>query len=262
VTGIALIPGAEFNAPATSAAFLYNHGKVTLLPGTLGWAPDSYQRGLNSCAGNAINASGFIVGDCTVTLEDLLGNFTNIPSAFFFNGTTRDLNALVRSSDPLKPYVTLTDARGINDSGLVIVNGTDSRDNSGHAYLMQLQLIKVSIYTSASKVTAGSPVTLTWTTSPSPSIGVSCVATGGSEGDGWTGDIALSGTKTVTESAAGTYSYGVSCTVGSQKQQADTSVVVVTSSRSGGGAFDSLSLSFLLGMLALRRIRRKIRLPQ
>lgn len=54
---------------------------------------------------------------------------------------------------------------------------------------------------------AGTPVTLTWTTTPAPTNGVTCVATGGSEADGWTGDIALSGKKTVTESAAGTYSY-------------------------------------------------------
>jgi hypothetical protein len=147
----------------------------------------------------------------------------------------------------------------LNDSGLVIVNGADSRDNSGHAYVMQLQLIKVSIFSSASTVTTITPVTLTWTTTPSPSTGVSCTAAGGSAADGWTGEIALNGKKTVTESTAGTYSYGVSCTVGSQKQQADTSVVVT--SKSGGGAFDSLSLSFLLGMLALRRVRRKIRLP-
>jgi hypothetical protein len=48
--------------------------------------------------------------------------------------------------------------------------------------------------------------------------------------------------------------------VGSQKEQADTSVVVT--SKSGGGAFDSLSLSFLIGILALHRIQRNIRLPQ
>ena len=236
------VTGYEFSPSA--GAFLYSHDKLTVLPNT------------PKCSGNGINTSGFVVGTCPGT-------------AFFYNSTTSDLNDRVSSSDPLKPYVTLKDARGINDSGLVIVNGTDSRDNLGHAYLMQLQLIKVLIYTSASKVTAGTPVTLTWTTSPSPSTGVTCIATGGSEADGWTGDIALNGKKTVTESTAGTYSYGVSCTVGSQKQQADTSVVVESGlvggappPTSGGGAFDSLSLTFLIGTLALRRVRRKIRLPQ
>jgi hypothetical protein len=151
-----------FSSPSSTGAFLYSHGKVTVLPDGAG-------------AGYAINASGFIVGD----------GVNNTNHAFFYNGdTTIDLNTLVQSTDPLKPYVTLTDARGINDSGLVIVNGIDSRDNTAHAYLMQMP---------QSSTLVGA--------APSPA-------------------------------------------------------------KSGGGAFDSLSLSFLVGMLALHRIRRNIRLPQ
>jgi probable HAF family extracellular repeat protein len=150
------------SSPSAPAAFIYSHGKVTVLPDGAG-------------AGYAINASGFVVGDGV--------NGKN--HAFFYNGTTTiDLNTLVLSTDPLKPYVTLTDARGINDNGLIIVNGTDSRDNSGHAYLFQVS----------------------------------------------------------SESSAGTSSGG--------------------SSKGGGGAFDSLSLSLLIGMLALHRIGRQNRLPQ
>jgi hypothetical protein len=108
------VTGSE-TSPSTGA-FLWSHGKVTVLPNTA------------NCAGNGINTSGFVVGTCPGT-------------AFFYNSTTSDLNDRVSSSDPLKPYVTLTDARGINDNGLLIVNGTDSRDHLGHAYLMQLQLI-------------------------------------------------------------------------------------------------------------------------
>jgi hypothetical protein len=48
-----------------------------------------------------------------------------------------DINALVNASDPLKAFVTLTDARGINDSRLVVVNGIDSRTSVKHAYLLQ-----------------------------------------------------------------------------------------------------------------------------
>jgi len=128
----------------TAAAFLYSHGKVTLLPATLG--PSN---GRSGCEGNAINASGFIVGSCAATIAGepygcdlIVGNCA--ATAFLYNGVTDDLNTLVMPSDPLKPYVTLTDARGINDSGLVIVNGTDSRDKSSHAYLLQLPLIKVT----------------------------------------------------------------------------------------------------------------------
>src|ERR1700733_8787859 len=145
------VTGVE-DMPATGA-FLYSDGKVTLLPNTA------------NCSGNGINTSGFIVGTCN-------------KYAFFYNDdTTIDLSTLVQPSDPLTPYFTLTDARGINDSGLVIVNGIDSRDKSNHAYLFQVSS---------------------------------------------------------TSSSSGSSSGG---------------------GRKGGGSLDSLSLSFLIGMLALRRLR-------
>jgi len=82
--------------------------------------------------------------------------------------------------------------------------------------------LSVSIMAGAATVTAGTPVTLTWVAT----IGASCSATGGSASDGWTGSIATSGTKAITESSAGTYSYGLRCTGGSQTQQAHASVIV------------------------------------
>jgi hypothetical protein len=48
-----------------------------------------------------------------------------------------DLNTLIVASDPLKPYVTLTSAVGINDSLLILANGVDSRTSKTHAYLYQ-----------------------------------------------------------------------------------------------------------------------------
>ncbi len=238
---------------STTAAFLYSAGGTAMNLGTL--------PGYVFSTGYGINSAGVVVG-----LSESTGNpATNVNHAFVYDGTLNDLNALVLPTDPLKPFVTLTDARGINDSNLLIVNGTDSRDNSSHSYLMQLPLIQVSIKASASTVTVGMPVTLTWDTSPPSASGVICTATGGSTADGWTGMIALSGTKAVTESTAGTYSYGLSCAVESQTEKAQTSVVVnglvgaaPPPSKSGGGAFDSLSLSFLIGMLALRRLRKQI----
>jgi probable HAF family extracellular repeat protein len=110
VTGLTIKPPST-----TSAAFLYSNGKVTLLPG-------------GARVGYAINASGFVVGD----------GVNGLAHAFLYNGTTIDLNTLVQSTDPLKPYVTLTDARGINDNGLIVVNGVDSRDKSNHVYLLQM----------------------------------------------------------------------------------------------------------------------------
>jgi uncharacterized membrane protein len=147
------------NGDCTSQAFLYSEGKLSLLPGT------------DKCTGYGINSSGQVVGTCAGT-------------AFFYDGSkvTINLDTFILSSDPLKPYVSLRDARGINDSGLVIVNGIDSRDNTAHAYLMQM-------------------------------------------GSGLVGAAPPPG-------------------------------------KSGGGVFDSLCLSFLIGMLALRRVRRTIHLPQ
>lgn len=82
--------------------------------------------------------------------------------------------------------------------------------------------ISVTISSSAAAVTAGTPVKLTWTAPP----GAACTATGGSSADGWTGSVAVSGTQSVTESVAGTYQYGLTCTAGSQSASAHVAVVV------------------------------------
>jgi probable HAF family extracellular repeat protein len=234
---------------STTAAFLYSAGGTPVSLGTL--------PGNVSSSGYAINLQGLVVG----TSEPGGNVATSVNHAFLYNGAMNDLNALVLPADPLKAFVTLTDARGINDSNLIIVNGIDSRDNSNHAYLMQLPFIEVSIKASASTVTVGTSVTLTWTTSPSSVSGVTCTATGGSSTDGWTGTIASSGTKAVTESSPGTYIYGISCTVESQTEKAQTSVAVtaapVASKSGGGGAFDVLSLLLLCGASALHRIARR-----
>ncbi len=266
--------------------------------------------------GSAINTTGQVVG----------GNF-------FYSGGIIDLNALVSATDPLKPFVTLTNAAGINDNLLIAVNGVDSRTKLTHAYLVQapwitispgpltfpsqaigtvssaqtltvtdagttplpidsisisgdfLQTnncgaslapsgacavmvtfgptaggartgnltvttsgvpvtvplagtaptpppppISVSIKASASTVMTGVPITLTW----AASSGSTCVANGGAASisgapkDGWTGPIATSGTQSVTESIAATFTYGLTCTAGSQNAQATTGPVIVT----------------------------------
>jgi hypothetical protein len=109
----------------TSSAFLYSHGKVTLLPMPFGLFNLSYFKNLGAgCQGNAINASGIIVVNCPINTV-----------VFLYNGVTSNLNIFVKPSDPLKPYVKLTGAGGINDHGLVVVNGTD---------LLQVPLIKVA----------------------------------------------------------------------------------------------------------------------
>jgi hypothetical protein len=52
----------------------------------------------------------------------------------------------------------------------------------------------------------GGQVELTWTSTVAP-----CTATGGASGDGWSGTLPGRGSQSVSESAAGTYTYGVNC---------------------------------------------------
>jgi hypothetical protein len=106
--------------------------------------------------------------------------------------------------------------------------GVDARTGSltvtaGAVYPIALSgtgTISASLVSSASTVTAGVPVTLTWTSS----IGAVCTASGGATGDGWKGTLAASGTMSVTEATAGKYTYGIQCTQGSQTANAQAIV--------------------------------------
>jgi probable HAF family extracellular repeat protein len=122
VTGaLATSQSAAAGCPSDGHGFLYANGAMTdlgVLPG------GSYS------AGYAINASGQIVGFSDVG--------TGGHHGFFYNGALTDLNALIDPADPLKSYVTLSDARGINVNRLILANGVDSRSpHVQHAYLLQ-----------------------------------------------------------------------------------------------------------------------------
>jgi probable HAF family extracellular repeat protein len=124
VTGVlSSVPDSTQNLPIVMVgrAFIYSSGSVT----DLGTLP-----GGTTSVGYAINGAGQIVGASAVA-----GNSGT--HAFFYNGAMQDMNALVSTTDPLQPFVTLTDARGINDSRLIVVNGIDSRTQLQHAYLLQ-----------------------------------------------------------------------------------------------------------------------------
>jgi hypothetical protein len=78
---------------------------------------------------------------------------------------------------------------------------------------------------SASTVTVGTPVNITW----SGSRGTTCMTTGGRAGDGWAGlggAGQAGGSISVTESTAATYTYGLTCVGGGQTAHAQVSVVV------------------------------------
>jgi uncharacterized membrane protein len=106
--------------------------------------------GGNNSHAYAINSPGLIVGvssfnpnycsDPRYPCNSLPGSET----AFLYDSVMLDLNTLVSANDPLKPFVTPTDARGINDSGLIIVSGVDSRAQASQAYLLQAPSIQVA----------------------------------------------------------------------------------------------------------------------
>jgi hypothetical protein len=66
------------------------------------------------------------------------------------------------------------------------------------------------------------PIQLTWSSTVSP-----CVASGGNTGDGWTGTVAANGAQTVNETAAGSYTYIITCGSGSRSATAQFRVTFV-----------------------------------
>jgi probable HAF family extracellular repeat protein len=76
----------------------------------------------------SINNSGQIVGTSLTP--------TDYRAVLWNSGQIIDLNDVIDPTDPLAPYVTLTQARAINDAGQIAVTGEDSRSGATHAYLL------------------------------------------------------------------------------------------------------------------------------
>jgi hypothetical protein len=85
--------------------------------------------------------------------------------------------------------------------------GIHTGDGSSTIQLSGNGNFKVLLTTSAATVTAGEPVTLTWTSAP----GASCTPQGGNPSDHWSGTLGSSGSQAVVESTAGSFNYGLSC---------------------------------------------------
>jgi hypothetical protein len=100
-------------------------------------------------------------------------------------------------------------------------------------------------------INVGQSAALTWTVTNA----TSCTASGA-----WSGNQGLSGNLTVKPSAAGSYSYVLTC-VNANGKTVDTDVLTVVTPSSGGGgggALDLVALA-LLGGLAGARLRRRAR---
>jgi hypothetical protein len=93
----------------------------------------------------------------------------------------------------------------------------------------------VTLTAGATTETVGTGVKLTW----SSSNAASCEASGGASGDGWSGNLALSGSTMVTETQAGTYTYGIACSGAPPAATAKATVAFSNSSSSGGSSSSS-----------------------
>ncbi len=105
----------------------------------------------------------------------------------------------------------------------------------------------VSLTSSASSVSAGGTVTLTW----SSANATACTASGGT---GWTGNQATSGTLAVAVSATETLTLSCTGPGGSATQ----SVTVTATPAASGGGGGSLDLGMLAALAALLLARRRI----
>lgn len=101
-----------------------------------------------------------------------------------------------------------------------------SADTTSYALLVLQRATGVILPTatlsaSESSVPVGTSVTLTWTSANANS----CAASGGTAGDGWTGNnLATSGNLQVKETTPGTQTYTVTCSAGNQSAQAQVQV--------------------------------------
>jgi hypothetical protein len=106
----------------------------------------------------------------------------------------------------------------------------------------------------------GQSVALNWTAKNSDS----CVASGGTAGDGWTGNLSLSGSMQITEQNAGTVNYGITCSGAPPAATAAVSVDFAEPAASaggsghtggGGGTMDLITL-YLLILAVIRQFVR------
>lgn len=128
--------GLAINAGGTVAGTFAQAG-VLFMPGTSGYQQVILPQATTVTTLNSINDGGLAVGQ---------GEGGSNGHAFLYNGdgdVISDVNNFIAPSDPLKPYVTLVNGVGINNSGLVLAYGDDSRTGQQHAYLLQVPLIQV-----------------------------------------------------------------------------------------------------------------------
>jgi len=110
------------DANGVSRGFLWDRGTITLLPPLPGGSTESYLAD--------INERGTIVG------QSATRDSSTQLATIWRDREPIDLNTLIDSNDPLKPFVTFTSARMINDRGQIVADGRDSRFGYLREYLL------------------------------------------------------------------------------------------------------------------------------
>ncbi len=118
----AVVGTAEF--PGRVAGYLWRDGQASEL------RPPS---GFVSTIASDINNRHAIVGTSYIT-----GDEPFVATLWPCRGDPVDLNTVIADDDPLKPFVHLVSAYLINDRGVIVANGTDSRNEpfSNSTYLL------------------------------------------------------------------------------------------------------------------------------
>jgi subtilase family protein len=147
----------------------------------------------------------------------------------------------------------------LQTSALAMGGSSTPNYNSGYGFVQAQAAIALlppgapSLTASASSVTSGTAVTLTW-----QSYNTSSCTAGGD----WSGSLASSGTQTVTPSSAGAYSYTLTCTnsVGtSSASSVSVTATAAASSGGGGGSIGWMMLAGLAGLSVARSVRVALR---
>jgi probable HAF family extracellular repeat protein len=103
----------------TEGGYLLSNGVATTLPGLEG--NDSSPSSINN-AGQIVGSSWSANGNRAVSISQ---------------GVVVDLNTLIAASSPDKAFVTLEFAEDVNNNGMIIAEGVDSRTGARGAYLLR-----------------------------------------------------------------------------------------------------------------------------
>jgi uncharacterized membrane protein len=115
----------EISVDGSLSGYIWHNGRTTLLP-----LIDPTLDGASGAAG--INNRGWVVGTTISPVTDGL-------ATLWVNGVAYDLNTLISPDDSLQPFVRLMSASFINNAGLIVAGGIDSRrpgTSGGSPYLL------------------------------------------------------------------------------------------------------------------------------